>query len=196
MAPSPGFGGTTTISSLPTELLIRLLSFLPALDLLSAQRTNRRLHDVVTDSSYLQYLMRIEINGVDDLLPPDDPIGERLRLLRQHEKSWNGLQYSTFTDKSFTEIPQDRLFILQDGYLIYRKLTRFGAPQMRYGYVDLRSTSPNGELRWVQILLPQIRFPVPLILEFAVDYNLVVAVRFVSFWNNSGITSDRSKPTV
>jgi hypothetical protein len=141
---------------------------------------------VVTDSSHLQYLMRIQINGVDDLLPPDDPISERLKLLRQHEKSWNSLQYNTFTDNSFTEIPPDRLFILQDGYLIYRKRTRFGETVMRYGYVDLHSTSPNGELHWVHILMQRMRFPVPLKLEFAVDYNLAVAIRSVSFWTNAG----------
>ncbi len=186
MAPGPGFGRTTTISSLPTELLVRLLSFLPPIDLLSAQSTNRRIHNVITDSSYLQYILRIQINGVDDLLPPDCPISERLSLLRQHEKSWNCLQYNKFTEDSFTEIAEERLFILQDGYLIYRKLTPRGSPTMRYGYVDLYSASPKGELRWVHIPMQHVRCPVTLKLEFAVDYNLAVAIRFVSSWNNSG----------
>ena len=182
MASSPGSGGTTTISSLPTELLVRLLSYLPAIDLLSAQRTNRRIHDVVTDSSYLQYIMRLQINGVDDLLPPDHPIAERLRLLRRNEKSWNSLQYNIFTEKSFPEVAQC-LFILQDGYLIYTKLIRFG----EYGYVDLRSTSPDRrELRWVHIRMQRVRFPIPLKIEFAADHNLMVVIRFVPFWNNSG----------
>lgn len=186
MAPGPGFGGTTTISSLPTELLVRLLSFLPAIDLLSAQGTSRRIHNVITDSSYLQYILGLQVNGVDDLLPPDCPIAERLSLLRQHEKSWNSLQYNAFTEYSFTEITEERLFVLQDGYLIYKKLARRGI--IRYGYADLYSTSPNGELRWVHIPTQNIRFPFPLKLEFAVDYNLAVAIRSVSFWNNSGCT--------
>ncbi|KAI9444491.1 hypothetical protein H4582DRAFT_1909261 [Lactarius indigo] len=174
--PDPGSGGTTTISSLPTELLVRLLSYLPAIDLLSAQRTSRRFHNVITDSSYLQYILRIEINGVDDLLPPDCPIAERLRLLRQHEKSWNCLQYNKFAEDSFTEFTEQRLFIIQDGYLIYRKVTRRGGALIRYGYVDLSSASPNRELRWVHIPMQHTPFPVPLELEFAVDYNLAVAI--------------------
>lgn len=34
--------------------------------------------------------------GVDSFLPSDFPYPERLELLRQHEKSWNGLQFSLF----------------------------------------------------------------------------------------------------
>ncbi|KAH9059082.1 hypothetical protein EDB87DRAFT_1685035 [Lactarius vividus] len=176
MAPDPGSSGTTTISSLPTELLVRLLSFLPAIDLLSARLTSRRIHNVITDSSYLQYILRIEINGVDDLLPPDCPIAERLRLLRQHEKSWNCLHYNKFAEDSFTEFTEQRLFIIQDGYLIYRKITRRGGALIQYGYADLSSTSPNGELHWVHIPMQHTPFPVPLELEFAVDYNLAVAI--------------------
>lgn len=192
-APSLASSETTTISSLPTELLVRLLSYLPAIDLLSAKRTNRRIHNVVTDSSYLQYILRIQVNGVDDLLPPDYPIAERLRLLRQHENSWNCLRYNTFTENSFLEIPVDRSYILQDGYLIYRMPPRAGGDVILYGYVDLHSTSPNVELRWVHILLQQMRFPFPLRLEFAVDHNLVVAIRCVSFWNHSGYYANRPK---
>ena len=175
----------TSISSLPTELLIRLLSFLPAIDLLSAKRTDRRFHNVVTDSSYLQYLLRIEVNGVDDFLPPESSITERLRLLRQHENSWNRLRYNKFTEKSFIENPVQRFYILQDGYLIYRMPVGVGVDVMPYGYVDLHSTSPNGDLRWVNIEFQQMQFPLPVKLEFAVDYNLVVAIRSVSFLNNS-----------
>ncbi|KAF8268706.1 hypothetical protein EI94DRAFT_1700043 [Lactarius quietus] len=51
--------------------------------------------------------------------------------------------------------------------------TREGGDDMRYGYVDLHSTSANGELRWVHIRLQQIRFPFPVRIEFAVDHNLV-----------------------
>ncbi|KAH9025824.1 hypothetical protein EDB84DRAFT_1611945 [Lactarius hengduanensis] len=166
MAPDPGSGGTTTISSLPTE----------ASHLLSARETSRRIHNVITDSSHLQYILRIEINGVDDLLPPDYSITERLRLLRQHEKSWNCLQYNKFAEDSFPELTERRLFIIQDGYLIYKMVTLRGGATIRYGYVDLSSASPKGELRWVHIPMQHTLFPVPLKLEFAVDYNLAVAI--------------------
>src|SRR6266404_1862538 len=187
---------TTKITSLPTELLVRLFSYLPAKDLLSVQNTNRRIRDLVADSSSLQYFLRIEVNRVEDLLPPDASFAERLTLLRQHEKSWNNLHYTMFTEDSSNEIPQDRLFILQDGYLIYRMLTRRGGTVMRYGYADLYSTSRNGGLRWVHIPLQHIRFPSPLKLEFSVDYNLTVAIRFASFWHTSGKSSNKSKPTI
>ena len=184
MAPSPGLGGPTTVSSLPTELLVRFLSYLLAIDLLSAQRTNRRIHDVVTDSSYLQYITRLQINGVDDLIPPDRPITTRLRLLRRNGKSWNSPQYHIFTKEYFPEIDQC-LFILQDNYLIDTKLTTFRMLVIEYGYVDLLSTSPHQGPRWVHTPMQHVNLPNPPKFEFAVDHNLMVAIRFVSFWNDS-----------
>ena len=93
--------------------------------------------------------------------------------------------YNTFTKNSLLENPVESLYSLQDGYLIYRTPSRWGNDVIPYGYVDLHSASPNVEPRWVHILLQQVRFPFLLKLEFAVDYNLVVVIRFVSSWNNS-----------
>jgi hypothetical protein len=73
--------------TLSTELLIEILSYLPATDLLSVQRTCRTLRDVVASTSYFRYILRTHITGVDDFLPSDFPYPERLELLQRHEAS-------------------------------------------------------------------------------------------------------------
>jgi hypothetical protein len=162
---------TVTLLDLPTELLIRILSYLPAVDLCAVQRTCRRIHGIVADSTYLQYILLAQINGVDDILPPDCPFSERIKLLRNHEKSWNNLQLNVSHEFSST---MDRLYYLQDGYLVYNLKHIASTPQ--YGYVDLRSADPSEELRWVHISVEHISIPVWI--ESAVDHNLVVVLRY------------------
>lgn len=160
---------TPAFPSLPTELLILILSYLPVVELCAVQRTCRRIHNIVAESSHLQYILRAQINGVDDLLPPDCPFSERLELLRCHENAWSNLQLKL--SHEFASPLLDRHF-LQDGYLIYNKI----AGTLQYGYVDLLSAAPDEELSWVHISREEIRHP--LCVVFAVDHNLAVVLRY------------------
>jgi F-box-like len=158
-----------TFLDFPTELLILILLYLPAVELCAVQRTCHRIRSIVGESAHLQYVLHAQINGVDDLLPPDRSFSERLELLRRHEKSWNNLQLKT--SHEFAATIHQRHF-LQDGYLIYNKI----AGTLQYGYVDLLSASPNEELCWNHISKEDIRFP--LCVAFAVDHNLAVVLRY------------------
>ena len=161
---------TPTLLSLPTELIILILSYLPAVELCAFQRTCHKIRCIVAESAHLQYILHAQINGVDDLLPPDRPFSERLELLRCHEKSWSNLQLRV--SHEFTATIHQRHF-LQDGYLIYNRI----AGTLQYGYVDLLSSSPDEELRWVHISKDNICFP--LCVVFAVDHNLAVVLRYI-----------------
>jgi F-box-like len=161
---------TPTFPSLPTELLILILSYLPVVELWTVQRTCRRIHNIVAESAHLQYVLRTQINGVDGLFPPDRPFSERLELLRCHEDAWNNLQLKPFYE--FASPRLDRHF-LQDGYIIYNRI----AESLQYGYVDLLSTTPKEDLRWVHISREDLRHP--LCVVFAVDHNLAVVLRYV-----------------
>lgn len=174
------------LTSLPTELLILILSYLPAVELCAVQRTCHRIRCIVSESAHLQYILRAQINGVDDLLPPDRPFSERLALLRCHERSWSNLQLKV--SHEFAATIHQRHF-LQDGYLIYNKI----AGTLQYGYVDLLSASPNEELCWVHITKDDIRFP--LCVVFAVDHDLAVVLRYRSGFlsdTTSNVSSKRS----
>ncbi len=168
---------TPTFPTLPTELLILILSYLPVVELCAVQRTCHRIHSIVAESARLQYILRTQINGVDDLLPPECLFSERLELLRRHENAWSKLQLKL--SHEFASPLLDRHF-LQDGYLIYNKV----AGMLQYGYVDLLSAVPDEELCWVHIAREDIRHP--LCVVFAVENNLAVVLRYrVSFFFSS-----------
>ncbi|KAI9453029.1 hypothetical protein BJY52DRAFT_1400384 [Lactarius psammicola] len=143
------------LSGLPTELLIRIFSRLQVVDLLSVQHTCRRFCDVVSASASLQYFLRTEINLLEDLLPPDISLHDRVALLKHHETAWNNLQLNMFTRFVTSEESLAYSYILQDGYLIYKAVTN----RTRYGYIDLysRSALPNAEAGWAHISLASIR---------------------------------------
>ena len=81
----------------PTDLLIRIFSHLQVTDLLSVQNTCRIFCDVISDSASLQYVLHTEVNHLEDLLPPDISIHDRVAPLKHHEIAWNSLQLNTFT---------------------------------------------------------------------------------------------------
>jgi hypothetical protein len=173
---------TPTFPTLPTELLILILSYLPVVELCAVQRTCHRIHNIVVESAHLQYILRSQINGVEDLLPPDCPFSERLELLRRHENAWSNLQLKL--SHEFASPLLDRHF-LQDGYLIYNKI----AGNLQYGYVDLLSAIPDEDLSWAHISREDIRHP--LCVVFAVDNNLAVVLRYPSLFCQPSLISNR-----
>jgi F-box-like len=164
----------TLLLNLSTELLVQILSYLPAVDLFAVQRICREIRHIVAGTTYLQYILRTQINGVDDFLPPNLPYSERLKLLRRHEESWNGLEFDLFAEFT-TSVPQPNCYTLRDGYLIYEDLS---GTTLRYGYTDLCSATRNEDLSWYRVTLYDIHFPLPSKVVFAVDHDLVVAMRF------------------
>jgi len=167
---------------LPTELLVKILTYLPVADLFSVRWTCRTLGDIIAGTAYLQYIIHAYIDGVEDSLPPDFPYSERLELLRRHQQSWSAPQFDFFTE-CVANMSYPNHFVFQDGYLIYEKLR---ANPQQYGYTDLYSTARNEEVCWVHITMDNGHLPRLYNLAFAVDHNLVVASRFVPllifFW--------------
>ncbi|KAH9025810.1 hypothetical protein EDB84DRAFT_364036 [Lactarius hengduanensis] len=158
---------SSTLTGLPTELLIRIFAHLPLEDLLSVQHTCRRFCDVISGSASLQHFLRTEINLLEDQAP-DLSLHDRVSLLKHHDNAWKNLQLNEFTRFS-TEASKAR-YILQDGYLIYNAITN----PSRYGYIDLYSSpaQPHSEAPWTHISLAAL---CPLSdIVFAVDLNLVV----------------------
>lgn len=166
-----------TLSGLPTEVIIQIFAHLQVADLFSVQRTCRRFYDVITNSSFLQYILHTKINLLEDLLPPDVSLYDRIALLKRHEAAWKNIDLNMFTQFVTSGETPPHCYILQGGYLIY-KAVFLAADTARYGYMDLYSISDrlNTEARWKHISLAAIR---PLSdIVFAVDHNLAVAIRF------------------
>jgi hypothetical protein len=108
-----------------------------------------------------EHILRAEINGVEDLLPPNFPYPERLELLRRHEES---LRRSCF----LTDLLNGGVsLILQGGYLIFGRIM---GREPRYEYTSLCSTARDEELRWVQVTLGENRSSFVMMGVFAVDH--------------------------
>ena len=192
--PEKQVAATRSLLDLATEVLVRILAYLPVADMIAVQRTCRTIRDIVTGTAYLQYTLHAKINRVDDLLPPDFPYSERLELLRSHEQSWRDLQFNRFAEcRSLSGVPQPTSFTLQDSYLIYHCLREQGRG-WQYGYTDLCSPGRNKELHWVHLMMGESQYlsSGELKVVFAVDHDLVVAVRLcVLFAFSSGCKADK-----
>ncbi len=172
---------THALLDLATEVLIEILAYLPPADMVSVQRTCHTIRDIITSTAYLQYILHAKINHVDDLLPPDFPYSERLELLRCHEQSWRDLQFNLFAEcHGIYGVQNLHFFTLQDSYLIYQCLPGRGRG-LQYGYTDLCSAERNKELRWVHLTMGESQYPNSTRIVFAVDHDLVMAVRFCPF---------------
>ncbi|KAF8268715.1 hypothetical protein EI94DRAFT_1120864 [Lactarius quietus] len=162
-----------TLLGFPTELLIRIFAYLQVTELVSVQHTCRRFYDVISDSNSLQYFLHTEANHLEDFLPPDFSLSDRVALLKHHETAWNNLELNTLTKFVTSKESHAHHYLLQDGYLIYKAVSI-----AQYGYVDLYSSSalPHAEVCWTHIPFLADLGPLSDIV-FAVDHNLAVAVR-------------------
>ena len=185
---------TRSLLDLSTEVLIEILAYLPAADMTAVQRTCRTIRDIVAGTAYLQYTLLSNINRVNDLLPPDFPYSERLKLLRCHEQSLRDLKFNLFAEcHDISSITNLDLFTLQGGHLIYQCFPE-RASGLQYGYTDLCSAERNEELQWVHLTMGESQYPDPMEIVFAVDHDLVIAVRFcVLFDTFSGCNPDKLK---
>ena len=173
-----------TFLGLATEVLIEILAYLPPADMVSVQRTCRTIREIVTGTAYLQYILHANINRVDDLLLPDFPYSERLELLRCHEQSWRDLQFNLFAEyDGISGVQNVDVFTLQDGFLIYKCFLGWGGV-LQYGYTDLCSSDRDKELRWVHLTMGKIQYSESKMIVFAVDHDLVMAVRFCVPFNS------------
>jgi len=181
---------TRSLLDLLPEVLIEILAYLPAADMIAVQRTCRTIRDIVTGTAYLQYILHAKMNGVDDLLPLDFPYSERLELLRCHERSWRDPQFNLFAEPHSIRVHNLKFFTLQGGYLIYQCYPGWGKG-LKYGYTDLCSADRNKEVRWVHLTMGEIQYPKSTMVAFAVDHDLVMAVRFcVRFYSSSECRPD------
>jgi hypothetical protein len=167
------------LSELPTELLIRIFAQLQVAELLSVQHTCRRFHDVISNSTLLQYILHTEINHLEALLPLDVSLNDRVALLKHQEAARENLVLNVLIRFVVSDTHPAHCYILQDGYLIYKAvILAFNTQVPQYGFIELHSISdqPNAEIRWKQIHLAVLH-PLSDII-FAIDHDLVVAIRF------------------
>ncbi|OCH87066.1 hypothetical protein OBBRIDRAFT_782191 [Obba rivulosa] len=83
----------THLLHLPPELLIRILSYLDYVAIITCQQTCRLFRDLVATSSLLQYLIELGIAAYEDNPSSTVPLVDRLRLLKATQRAWNSLDF-------------------------------------------------------------------------------------------------------
>ncbi|KAI0262792.1 hypothetical protein BC834DRAFT_375000 [Gloeopeniophorella convolvens] len=135
--------------SLPTELVIRIISFLHCADDISAcLRSCRKLRDVVTDSQLLQYLLRTTFAGVHDTLTSGLTIPERTKVLQRWEDAWRDPAIQTPAQCFFGPATVPALnYATHDDYLIALR----EGPSPGYSFLDLRTSLPLQDALWTEV---------------------------------------------
>ncbi len=144
--------------NLSPELLIQILSYGSLRDIDACARTSRGLHNIISGSLYLQYLIRTKIAGVHDPFLPGLSIHERLSALDRWEHAWHDLDLRKPTLQCV--VPRDisvsvLRYEIYGGYLIGpRRLPADDRP-LGYSYVNLHNAVKRGHVLWYNVDLHQ-----------------------------------------
>ncbi|TFY76209.1 hypothetical protein EWM64_g7803, partial [Hericium alpestre] len=148
------------ILSLPTELIIKTLSFLHFRDLLRCQACCKRFRTIVEDSILLQYIIQLEMTGSDELSLRGKSYGERLKEIRRREHGWCHLSIRSSMDVELG-FGSSGIYDLTGGTFLLGTRPSVGSPRSTYGlsYLALPSLDPEGnppreeDVKWKTIEL-------------------------------------------
>ena len=140
---------------IPPELVIRILLYLSAYDIISCGCTCRMLYDLCS-CPVLRYLIQLERCAVNDDMHPGLGYPERLRILGNREEAWATLDFRKSVQLS---VPFDLTgtYDLTGGALILGTRPSYANyhPIVGYSYVSLPSLSDSQpqNLEWKGISL-------------------------------------------
>src|SRR6266853_4102872 len=135
---------TPPLLSLPSEVLIEILSYLRPRDIAACQRSCRQLNDTVSHSQLLRYLIRVGRAGLQDPLFPGYTIRQRIDALEKWEAAWSNFEMIESSCHVKHMVPYEISSLrcrIHDDFLIM--IHGFNTPG--YGYVDLRTFQPEME---------------------------------------------------
>ena len=133
---------TPPLLSLPSEVLIEILSYLRPRDIAACQRSCRQLNDTVSHSQLLRYLIRVGRAGLHDPLLPGYTIPQRIEALEKWEAAWNNLEMIESSCHIKHTVPCEISSLrcrIHDDFLI---MTRIQNPRVRIrrsGYLPTRN---------------------------------------------------------
>ncbi|KAI0937664.1 hypothetical protein AcV7_003637 [Taiwanofungus camphoratus] len=119
---------TSSLLSLPPELIVRILACLTLSDLVSCRRACKCLNAIIKTTTLLQYLIETQVAGVEDNPASSLALVDRLRLLRARETAWHHLQSSRTTPIEVKHFPSS-IYDLTGGVFLLGESLRwtFGA---------------------------------------------------------------------
>jgi hypothetical protein len=174
---------STSLLSLPHEVIIEILSYLCTRDIVACQRSCRQLNDIIIHSHFL-YVIRLRRSGLHDPLLPGYTIPQRIEALGKWDAAWRNLDNSPHPVKH--KVPC-RVTMVECGWIstaTYRihddfllAVNCFKTPG--YAYVDLRTFQSEGENdHWTKITNDSWRDKESLFV-FSAEQDLVLVVLWV-----------------
>lgn len=145
-----------TFFNLSTEILIEILAYLPLRGIVACKLTCKKLHDVIADSSLLQYIIQTFLAGVHDPLLPGASTVERMSALKGLEAAWRDLDIRRRTSKisQGTAWPWLNYTVHDDYLLAVRGDSDHPDQPPGYSYVDLRERDGFTHPLWEKIDVP------------------------------------------
>jgi hypothetical protein len=140
-----------SLLQIPPELVTRILSYLPPLDIISCARTCQILHDLCSASA-LRYLVQMERCSLSDDLSPGLSYPERLRIVQEREEAWEMLDFRKSIRVS-TRIKSSGMYDLTSG-AFFLNCANHGTTT-GYSYITLPSLSnvQDQKLEWKEFSL-------------------------------------------
>lgn len=139
-----------SLLDIPPELIVSIILYLSPHDIISCQRTCRKLCDVCNDTA-LRYLVQMERSGVSDDLRPGISYPDRLLLLQRRE-AWANLDFHKNVQVT---VPFESTGIYDftgGAFLLGTRLhSTSRRPTIGYSYVtlpSLTSTTEDPKLKW------------------------------------------------
>jgi F-box domain len=161
---------------LSAELLIQILAHLSLRSISACALTSRRLHNIISGSQYLRYLVRTEKAGVNDPFLTVLPIPERMAVLEKWERSWHvpdlrrpALQCVVPSDISVSMLRYE----IHGGYLVVGRRFPMDDRPAGYSYIYLHDAVERGSVSWNEVDLLQPLSVVSYCFNVE-EYNLVV----------------------
>ncbi|KAF8880301.1 hypothetical protein BD779DRAFT_1549491 [Infundibulicybe gibba] len=131
--------------ALPTEILIRALSFLPGVDLESCKFISRNVRDIIDNSALLRYIIATDLARVEDNPHSNLSISEKYTTLVQRELSWRRFQPDFVQSIDVDYHPMSEVYDFTDGVYF---IVPFNRPWLHY--LGL-STVSSRALAWSHI---------------------------------------------
>lgn len=166
------------------EVLIEILAHLPPRDIVACKLTCKKLHDVIADSSFIQYIIQTSLAGVHDPLRSGAPIVERLSALKALEATWRDLDVRQRTTQITRGAAWPWLnYTVHDDYLVAVRGDSDNPDQPPgYSYIDLRQQDASPEPLWSKVDVPW--SSQHCMFAFSANENgLAVVVTCVHSWN-------------
>lgn len=111
------FFSDSMLQNLPTELIVHIVAYLKANDILSFNLLSRHCHDVISYSVLLQYILELHRCGMEQFHDSALNVQDRRRYLLDRETNWHRLSLDT-RQQLQTQFNVSGLYDLSSGVLI------------------------------------------------------------------------------